>query len=701
MSARSLFCVCVAAVALAYVFWRPLWHGGGLVGGDTYSYYFPQKTFLADELQAGRVPMWNSLVGHGYPTIGESQTAVLYPPNLALFALLPVNTAYSASQLLHYVVAFVATWLFARRMGLGGCGAGLCAVVYVYGWFAPRMCLEWAIIGGMYLPLLGWCAETYLQTRRGRYLGLMAGLLGVHLLAGHFNLAFIEVLAVVVYSGLRLWLARRSGESDAKTASQQQRLGGSLALPKGKRGLIAFSASVVALVAGFGLAAVQLASTWELKQRSQRADVGGAHNPAYGHIPPWYLVQVVTPWMWYAPDVDADKALASIRTLSYPAATNKVEAHLYFGLVPLALTVVGLWSRWRAGERLPPPLRIWLWIGLAAVVYATGWLLPITRHLPGFSFFIGPGRYGILTTLAVGLLAGDALDRWLLNPQATLGRVLLIVVVFGLTVGDLWNVRCNWNRRADGAPNWYADIVPDPPIAHRNESEVAAILAEWPQPVRMWGTYQNMPTITGSAMTPTYLGLSPAEYLDPDLTIPKPAGEAATADEIAAQVDWLRRAGVTHILSERPLTVGAWPVERIWSGFDPLLHRAWARAEPLWLYTLEGSRGRASLSPPTAGTATVTEYSPQRIAIDVDATAEATLILTDLAYPGWAAKVDGQMVEWRTIDGMYRGVPVSKGEHTIVWSYQPRSVQVGGVISGVSAVLLCAGLAGVRRRRAT
>ncbi|MGZ7242341.1 hypothetical protein ACXWPN_09530, partial [Streptococcus pyogenes] len=87
------------------------------------------------------------------------------------------------------------------------------------------------------------------------------------------------------------------------------------------------------------------------------------------------------------------------------------------------------------------------------------------------------------------------------------------------------------------------------------------------------------------------------------LTIPKPAGELPTQQEIDSQVAWLRRAGVTHLLSERRLDPSAWPIEPVWSGYDALLHRAWARQEPLYLYTLSGTRGRASLQPANAGTA--------------------------------------------------------------------------------------------------
>ena len=53
----------------------------------------------------------------------------------------------------------------------------------------------------------------------------------------------------------------------------------------------------------------------------------------------------------------------------------------------------------------------WLIAGFFALVYATGLLLPIGRHLPGFSFFRGPGRYGIVTTLAIALFAGQMLSQ--------------------------------------------------------------------------------------------------------------------------------------------------------------------------------------------------------------------------------------------------------------------------------------------------
>lgn len=672
--------VAALAIGLSYAFWSPLWQGGGLIGGDTYTYYLPQKAFYADRLQAGDIPLWNPLVGHGYPTVAESQTGVFYPTNLLLYRWLDVNTAYNASLLLHFIAAFVITWLFARRMGLGFPASLLAPLVFVYSWFPPRICLEWAIIGAVYFPLTLWCVESYLQSARTRYLLLLSGALGLHLLAGHFNLAFIEVLTCLAYAALRGWWKG----TDAKQVQ-----------PAAFRPLFAVTAAVAA---GFALAAVQLAPTWELKQLSQRAGVGAAHDPGYGHIPPWYLSQVIAPWLWYAPDVDADQSLSTIKTLTISSATNKVEAHLYFGLLPLALALCGLVYRYRSRAGTPARFRIWGWLGLAAVVYATGWLLPITRYLPGFNFFMGPGRYGIITTMAVALLSSWTLDQWLRRRRG-LSVWLVCGVVLAITAADLWFVRIYWNRTETGAPNWYADLVEEPPIKARRQSLIRQVLAEYPAPVRMYGSFQNAPTLTGFAMTPPYLGLGPAEYYDPALTIPKPADSPPTTGEIDAQVAWLRQAGVTHVLSEQPLSY-RWPVELVWEGFDPLLSPAEARFDPFYLYELRGTRGRISTLTPDQARWRIVEVQPQRTVVEVESSTPDTLIQTDLLYPGWRISIDGTEVSPVRIDGMYRGVEVPAGRHTIVWTYSAAAVWRGAVISLAAALgLLMWGVIARRRAR--
>lgn len=670
---RSTLVALLLAVGLTFIFWLPLWQGGGLIGGDIYTYFLPQKTFYADRLHAGEFPLWNNLTGYGYPLVGESQTGAFYPPNLILYRLFDVNTAYSAIHLLHYILAFWFFWLYARRIGLNTAGSLFAALVYTYGWFPARASLEWAIIGGAWLPLALWCVESFLQTRLWRYAIGLSITLGVQLLAGHFNLAFITDLVLAAYVPLRLWIASELLPTD------------SLRL---RRGLTA--GLVATLLCGFALAAVQLLPTWELKRQSQRAGSGQEHDAGYGHLPALYWSQVFAPWFWYSTDIDINAALVRLGVWSPPSATNKVEAHLYFGQVPLYLMLWGfVWPRF-GGPRYSRLLKSWGVLGLLALLYTPGWFLPITQHLPGFGFFHGPGRYGIVTTLAVALLAGATLEQIIQrrvrsNHRRAAGAIAMILgVATLLTIPDLWWV----GRRISDAV-----MVAHPPITYRDESPLRRMLTSLPQPARLLAPGPNLPTLLGVAATPVYLGIGPAPYYDPALTMPRPEVDenSPTLSTSPEQVTWLRRAGVTHVLSFKPLSRD-WPARLVWQGFDPMLNRAWARyEEPLFLSELIGSRGRTAWDTASpAAEPRITAYHANRVAVRTESTTEGTLILTDLAWPDWHVAIDGQPAETATADGMYRAVRVPSGEHTVVWSYRPPAVYWGAILSGCAALLLAA-----------
>ncbi|WP_339912288.1 YfhO family protein [Symmachiella dynata] len=654
---RSLFYVTLTAVALTVLFWLPLWEGGGLIGGDTYSYFFPQKTFFADSIAAGELAAWNNRTGFGYPAIAESQTGVLYPPNHVFYRIFEANGAYVANQILHYVLTFIFTWLYARSIGLRALAAVLVALVYTYGWFPPRMCLEWAIIGGTWLPASLWAAESFLQSRRWLWLFVLSLTLALSMLAGHFNLAFITQLVLLAYIPLRLWFTAAS-------------------LPQETRVLRSRCATglLTAMVLGFSLAAIQLAPTWELRGRSQRS---ASANTGYGHMPVWYWSQVVMPWKWYRADVDLDRVLNE-NLPPGSAMTNKVEAHLYFGLAPLIVVLAGIvFLRRKLFSR---HIIFWIGLGIAALLYTPGWLLPVTQYLPGFSFFMGPGRYGIVVTLAFALLAGTALDA-ISQRMNLLGRWLLVAVVFAATTADLWYV----SRAVTNVV-----MLSDAPLRHVDESPVAQKLAEFTAPTRLYAPGANLTNILGTASYPVYLGLGPAQYFDESLSLPAPFPLDAPppADQLAA----VQQAGVTHILSGQSLESLGWPMRLLWYGVDPFLHRAWARSpnDPLFLYELSETRGRAYWeSPSPEATVEIETYRPSHIVIRAASQDGGMLVLTDLEYPGWQVDIDGKPAAATTAAGLYRGVEVPPGTHMVTWNYHPVSLYWGAAIT-VATLLLWA-----------
>jgi hypothetical protein len=666
------------AVLLTLAFWRPLWTGGGLVGSDIYAYFLPQKAYFADSLRAGTLPLWNNLVGHGYPQVAESQTGVFYPLHWALYPWLPLNTGFSASILCHYVLAFVFAAMYARRLGLTAIGAGLAALVYTYGWFPPRVCLEWAITSGAWLPLALWCSESLLQYRLWRYAFLLTAVLAVQMLAGHFALAFVTQLAVALSVPMRLWLA--CGDLPAETVAS-------------RRTLLGWSAAAVC--GAFLVAAVQLAPTWELKQLSQRRGVTEEHDPGYGYIPPAYLTQIAAPWLWYGDESSFNSTLQPGRPR-----TNRVEAHLYFGMAPLLLALCGGWRAIRRGDRR---LIVWMILGTVAMIHATGCLLSITRHLPGFSFFEGPGRFGIVTTLAAGILAGSGLSdldrtipsavRWLsgavvpslarrLSPGLTWSmRTALAVAVFAWTASDLYEV----SRQVT-----YAVLVADPPANHLAESPLREYFARQRQPSRIFSAAKNLPSLLGVATVPVYLGLGPEQYFDPQFTLPQPWPFATPPTH--EQLDWFHRAGVTHFLSFEPREEVAWLARLVWNGADSFLNRALGR--PLdarfFLYELQGGRGRVawSAAPDATRSAAVTEYTANQVKIAAESPDGGTLVLTDLAYPGWQVTEDGRPIPSVIVEGNYRGVEISSGKHALIWTYRPASLYWGGGISLFSGLIL-------------
>lgn len=744
---RFTLVVWLLGIALAGLFWWPLVTGGGFVGGDIYSYYFPQKTFYAEQLQQGDSPFWNDRVGHGYPMLAESQAGVFYPPHLALYTWLEVNTAYSLSHLLHYVLAFVFTVGYARRFGIPRFGALLAGLVYVYGWFPTRSCWEWAIIGGTWLPAALWSVECLLQTRRWRFAGLLAGILWIQMMAGHFQLAWITQLVLVVYVPCRLWWLP---------------VGGPL-LPNRVR----WRAGVLLVISGglaIGLAAMQLLPTWEFRRVSQRAEAGAEHPLQFGSIPAWYWTQAVMPFRWYSPTTDRTAALQKDPPIP-GVATNEGEAHLYFGLAPFLLAVLGTGSMFRRGD---PRGIFWFLVGTLALFYTTGRMVPLVDWLPGFSYFQGPGRYGVVVTLAVALLAGEMAGRWLMPVVG--GSFRSIAVWFGALMAlgsSWWLVDVTWvvveaNPGALAAPDWlpsivlvtgvlggfvvlaaigmflvsrprvaqvvagqrlalailalvtvldlwlvahlvqFTEVLDDPPISRLASSPVRQALLESKMPARVFAPMANFPTVLGVSATPVYFTFGPSEYTRRDLMMPSSQVEDpddSFVPQTEVQMDWLERAGVTHIVSYKPIDSARWPVQEIWRGRDPVMNSALGRRSPLFLYRLTEGRGRVSWDS-GAERNSITGYSGtgSEVVIDVTTRVAGRLVLTELMAEGWQVEVDGEPRKVELVEGMYRGVRLQPGESRVRWHYQPPGLYWGLLISGVALLMLAtAGLIRYRK----
>ncbi|MFQ5887593.1 MAG: YfhO family protein, partial [Candidatus Hydrothermarchaeales archaeon] len=82
--------------------------------------------------------------------------------------------------------------------------------------------------------------------------------------------------------------------------------------------------------------------------------------------------------------------------------------------------------------------------------------------------------------------------------------------------------------------------------------------------------------------------------------------------------------------------------------------------------------------------AKIIRYANQEVAIQASLNSSGVLVLTDSFYPGWQVYVDGKEKEMLRANFLFRGVPLSAGEHLVEFRYRPRSFSIGLIISLVT-----------------
>jgi hypothetical protein len=80
--------------------------------------------------------------------------------------------------------------------------------------------------------------------------------------------------------------------------------------------------------------------------------------------------------------------------------------------------------------------------------------------------------------------------------------------------------------------------------------------------------------------------------------------------------------------------------------------------------------------------------SPSSLLVDVDQPADGLLLFSELHYPGWQAKVDGQPAPVLVADAILRAVEVPAGRHQVEVKFNPPSVKAGLVISAATLALV-------------
>jgi uncharacterized membrane protein YfhO len=75
------------------------------------------------------------------------------------------------------------------------------------------------------------------------------------------------------------------------------------------------------------------------------------------------------------------------------------------------------------------------------------------------------------------------------------------------------------------------------------------------------------------------------------------------------------------------------------------------------------------------------EHRAGRLAIRADLACQGMVVLSDVYFPGWRARIDHEPATIHEVNGAMRGVVVPKGSHTVTMRYRPVSVYLGAALT--------------------
>lgn len=676
-SALRCLAAATAFVGLAVVFWfwrilapAPVSGPIGSLCGDLYTSYIPVLARAAQEFRGGQLPFWNPDQLAGVPTLPSWFAFGAFYPLNALFLVLPPHLALGWTACLH--------------LALAGCG--------MY-WLARTLTLSW--------PAAWMAATIYMLSLP---------------LAAHPNLFIAMTLApAVLASFVRLALQPRPGALAAAAALL------ALQFSSGGTQILVYTLYALGLLLPFTLTALPR------QQRSWRAVVclGLAAALAVGLVAVLLLPTTVSLEL----STRATGSLTLAETVPFPTRTlaelgrelldpTPGLPRLFFGWTALALALWGIiWPTRRAG-----------WAGLVLILLA-GTLLVLGPNTPAYAWyyrlpsgdwFRSPERAAMLISIGIALLAAHGLDH-----LRRRGWRVAVVILAVLPVFELFQATSNWLMPYPQVRSATAMAPPAAlPVIESALGDGRIYIAQnWQD---RFPFTEKLGTRQGVAVAQDYDGVTPAIYGDyfralmgPDAlvdpifvgryhpTFSTPLARRAL-DMLAvkliviapgARASWVGRDNVAPpgtapvLITNRGALERAFIVHQVESVADEaeaLRRLADLRFDPASTVVVVAGEAMASGAVDPDEQVEVVTLAADFVSLRARLNRPGLLVLSDLAFPGWAARVDAAPAAIVRANGLFRGVYLDGGEHVIEFRYhQPRFV-LGLWVTAFSIVVLAA-----------
>jgi hypothetical protein len=707
---------------------------------DVSQVFHPWTLYTAREVRAGRLPLWNPYAYAGVPFLSNPQTALFFPLTWLTWVL-PPALALTLPQVLKVAVAGPAMYWFLRTLAVAPLaafmgGAGFMLSTTLIAW------LPWTYSTTMvFLPVLFGLVERLAERVDGRRVALLALALAGDVLAGYPPSAFHGLLATAAWALIRApWRTQAVRYFGGLTAAAL--LGAALsavqmlpALDYMRESAVYFYRSqwtppliagarsaLTALMPYFFGAGTQTWSGWQFGIMSTCVGVALLLGLPLAFLawrrPPTLVLAAMAAGAaalhYGAPGVEAladAPGMALVNKLRLmPLLVFPVCALGALGIDVAAARITGL------AERSAVAVRAWfvalVLIGLVAVAVVLG--DPVVSEM----------RPSLVTQFLAFLVALTAsailLLRWLADGRARWGVALAAVQVASLApiAATYLPVRdARWlyptppavawlQRHAGGARAVMADHVGFlygirqasgyDGLTPRRIEQVAGPIGS--ANARLVGFAENVAALHGSEpLAPLSVLFSPvreligirwivlgrhAEPPAPGLRVVYDGADARIFENPAALPRAFVASRARCVDDRRALAL--------------LRSRAVdVRAEVLLADCAAAPAAGGAVASRTDARIEIDDA--ERVVVAASTDAPAWLVLTDTWFPGWTARIDGAEAPIARADHAFRAVALPAGAHRVEFTFRPRGLVTGAVITLVALAIVLALL--IRRAR--
>lgn len=682
--------------------------------GDFSGQFVAFGAYQYERMSQGEIPLWNPYNNAGLPFIADTQAAVFYPPRLLTIALAKLSGGWSYHALeleaiFHVLVYSLLMYLFIRRLTGSVWGAFVASVIAAYGGFISGYPpLQLALLeAAICLPSGALCVLEATREEKLKWLWILfAGFsLGLSWMAGHPQTSWFLTYLLVAWLAYRIYIQKQGWLTF---------IGGMVLMGIITLGTTAVTflpaAEYLTMTVRSGLGFDAKGNGFPFQDIAQFIFPGSvsAFSPLYVGIPALILIVMAC---WYRWKESRFWLIVAIFGLLLSFGSNSALYHALYNPLPGLRFFRG---QERAAFLVANSLAILAGIGMS---YLASWTTendkkPVFRFMNGLLFVI----CSMTALIYIGWWGnvGDGFGR-LISPAAL--SAMVIVAAWGFI---MWQIRKPDNRWAllliailiafelfsvnmDAETN-YDSIPASDQLSMTAPDIVQTLLNDAPQtPYRVDG-FRGIQANYGSLYQIMDIrGISPL-FLESTWTI-------IYHDYINNPRAWEIFA-VRYVFSERD-SFGQVETEVVAEGFDRAgqvyLHEI-ANSRPfahlVYDYALVGSDSHAiellynpdypvresvilQVEPtldlpdtvPENARATIIQFEPELITIDINTPENAILSLSLVDYPGWQARLNGETVEILRAYGSLSAIEIPSGQHDLELTFVPLSYQIGAIMS--------------------